>query len=1102
MSTGISLEEENRALKSQVAALEQLLEVYEKSVMENSEAIYTENTKLRETEEALKESKQFLQTVLDTSPFRIFWKDRDFRYLGCNRSFALDAGFHEPEEIIGKRDEDMPWRDRFELYRADDRKIIKSGKPKMLYEEPLTVSAGREIWLMVNKTPLRDASGNIHGVLGTYMDITEYRNAKEALRESEEKFRALIETSTDWVWEADRKGIFTYSSPRIRELMGYGPEETIGKSPFDFMPTDEAERVAGVFRESAEKAKPVLGLENIHLHKDGRRIVLETNAVPILDAEGRISGYRGVDRDITKRKKVEDALRINQQQLSFAMDLAGIVYWEMDPDGFIFIMNDAFYSLLGTTAEQEGGYRMSEEEYRKRFVPPEDVLVIDQNRKNATESQVREGATTIEHRIIRRDGEVRYLNVKAKTLKDVNGRMIRIAGANQDITEMKIAEKELVEARLQAEESNRAKSEFLANMSHEIRTPMNGVLGMSELLLDTALNREQRDYINTIRSSAETLMTIINDILDFSKIEAKRLDLEAIDFKLRDSIGDILQTLSQRAAQKGLELAYDVHSDVPDIVKGDPGRLRQIIINLVGNSIKFTDHGEVVLSITQEEEKEDWTSLHFIVTDTGIGIPPEKQKKIFESFTQADASTTRKYGGTGLGLAISSRLVEMMDGRIWVESEPGKGSAFHFIIRLTAPKDLPVRQIPEKLSNLDGLKILVVDDNATNRRILGEMVRNWRMAPSMAEGGPKALEMMAEACQSKEPYRLLLLDVNMPIMDGFELAERMREKKEYRDVVIMMLTSSGQRGDAARCRNLGIAAYLTKPVKQSSLLDAILTIMGTAEPEGAPAPLVTQHTLREFERPMDILVAEDNAVNQKIASAILGKRGHRVTIVENGRAAVDALDNQAAASFDLVLMDVQMPEMDGLEATRLVREKEKQTGRHVPIIALTAHAMKGDREECLDAGMDGYVSKPLKAEELFIVMREVMGKLDQSEPVESSSPKADNDVMNFEDAMERVGGDRELLREIGDLFIKGAPEAMADIRDAVEKADAYRLNRAAHALKGSVANFGAKAVFQAALKLEKMGEGGELAEGKDVFRYLEEEMGRFIGALQLAIEKN
>jgi PAS domain S-box-containing protein len=561
-------------------------------------------------------------------------------------------------------------------------------------------------------------------------------------------------------------------------------------------------------------------------------------------------------------------------------------------------------------------------------------------------------------------GNVSQVLTTQVPLWDRNGRVTGLAGIGRDITHIKKAQEEMQRARKAAEAASRAKSEFLANMSHEIRTPLNGVMGMTDLALETELTAEQREYLETVKTSGDCLLTVINDILDFSKIEAGKIDLEAIDFDLRESLESTLKTLALRADQKGLELLCEVAPEVPEVVRGDSIRLRQIIVNLVGNAIKFTERGEVALGVRVEKKEERDYLLRFTVSDTGIGIPEEKRQLIFDPFSQADTSTTRKYGGTGLGLTISTRLAEMMGGRIWVESELGKGSQFHFTAQLAASdaKEIKVGTIaPQEL--LRGVRVLVVDDNRTNRRILDGMLTRWEMRPVLADGGQAALAQLAAAREAGEPFGLILTDMHMPDMDGFELVEEIRRRPELATATILMLTSAGHRGDAARCQELGVAAYLMKPIRQSELREAVARVLGARQQEGA-IPLITRFSLQDAREPesfLRVLLAEDNLVNQRLAVRLLEKRGHSVTVAGTGLEALKALEKE---KFDLVLMDVQMPEMDGLEATAAIREKEKSTGFHQTVVALTAHAMKGDREKCLAGGMDGYLTKPIRPQEL------------------------------------------------------------------------------------------------------------------------------------------
>ena len=571
-------------------------------------------------------------------------------------------------------------------------------------------------------------------------------------------------------------------------------------------------------------------------------------------------------------------------------------------------------------------------------------------------------------------GNVTQVLTTQVPLRDRNGRVTGIAGVGRDVTEIKKGQAEMQRALEAAEAATRAKSEFLANMSHEIRTPLNGIIGMTDLALETPLSPEQREYLETVKISGDSLLTVINDILDFSKIEAGRIDLELIDFNLRDCLETTLKTLAVRADEKGLELLCEIAPEVPEVVRGDSSRLRQVLANLIGNAIKFTNEGEVALKVQIQSADGDSCILHFTVSDTGIGVPAEKQLVIFDPFSQADTSTTRNYGGTGLGLTISSRLVGMLGGKIWIESEVGKGSHFHFTIRLGVAdtKAIEVGTIapPEMLR---GVNVLMVDDNRTNLRILEGMLKRWEMKSTSVKNGEEALAELDRSRKAGESYSLILTDMHMPKMDGFSLVERIRLRPELATAVIMMLTSAGHRGDAARCQELGVAAYLLKPIRQSELREAIARALGAREHTGA-IPLITRFSLADARDPaacLRVLLAEDNLINQRLAVRLLEKRGHRVVVVVNGLEALEMLERQ---KFDLVLMDVQMPKMDGLEATAVIREKERGGRPRTPVIALTAHAMKGDREKCLAAGMDAYLSKPMRPLELDQVLENCVAR--------------------------------------------------------------------------------------------------------------------------------
>ncbi|MFZ0639783.1 MAG: response regulator [Candidatus Acidiferrales bacterium] len=780
---------------------------------------------------------------------------------------------------------------------------------------------------------------------------------------------------------------------------------------------------------------------------------------------GMLDGIQMRDSELeSARADLEQRVAERTAYLNALVETSPLGIVTTDRDGRVRVCNSSFEQLFQYSRDEIIGTELN-----SLVAPPQLIAqVADFTRRIVAGEPIR---VTTQRR--RKDGTLLDVELYGVPLS-VSGEQVGELVLYQDMSEHKRAEQALRAAKEMAESANQAKRDFLANMSHEIRTPMNGVIGMTQLALETDLRPEVREYLSMVKSSADSLLALLNDMLDFSKIEAEKIEFESLPFALRENLGQTMKALGHSAHSKGLELAWRVAPDVPEWLVGDCGRLRQVLLNLVGNAIKFTERGEVVVSATLARSDSVWAELHFTVRDTGIGIPADKQSLIFAAFIQADPSNTRKYGGTGLGLAIAQRLVNMMEGAVQVESELGKGSTFRFTVRLRLPEKKFVPPAVVDPSTVRGLPVLIVDDNEANRLILAEIFEEWGMTPQIAASGREALEMLHQQ-QTPTSFRLAVIDAQMPEMDGFMLARQIGATDEFLDLPIIMLTSIAQPGEKEKGRQSGIFACLTKPAQPSELLNTILSAIGTPGTLASAESDAAAERQRNQTPPLRILLAEDNATNRQFAAKLLEKRGHTVMAANNGR---EALAVWAHEQVDLILMDVQMPDVDGLEAIRMIRQKEKTSGEHIPIISVTAHAMKGDRENCIAAGADDYVSKPLKPADLFSAMERCCAKREAVMPMEQ-------EVVSASEILERCQGDRELLADIIELFDAGSQTLLREMALGIEQGDAAGLARTAHSLKGSIGNFSKGLAYRAVERLEEDALRNDLASVRAGFPSLE-----------------
>ncbi|MBZ5539852.1 MAG: PAS domain S-box protein [Acidobacteriia bacterium] len=1025
-------------------------------------------------EKALRQSEELFRTLSAAAPVGIIRMDAKGHLLYANDRIV---------EMVGRPREEGLGSGWLESVHPEDRERVANIWPRVAESRGILQDTSRYVnsrgeigWVDAYLKALFAEDGALEGFIVMLQEVTERRQAEEQLRERTAYLDTLITSNPLAIVVTDARGEIEMSNAAFHKLFGYEKDEVQGKSLDDLV-------APGILREKAgQLTGAVLAGQTVHARlprrrKDGQLVDVEAYGVPLV-LDGEMHGQFSIYKDITQQAAAEKALRQSEELFRTLSAAAPVGIFRTDEDGHCIYLNERLREMMGLSLEEALGHGWEKSihlEDRERIArrvsgtPGQDTVALEA------------------HRYRTPDGREGWAEGYMKALFAEDGLSSGYVGIVQDVTERRQAEKELREAKEAAEAANRAKSDFLAHMSHEIRTPMNGILGMTELALETDLSSEQHDYLSMVKSSADALLNIINDILDFSKIEAGKIELEHIPFSLHECIEDALQPLSIRAQEKGLDLGWEVGAEIPDEMVGDPTRLRQVLLNLAGNGVKFTKRGEVSIQAQLVVNDPNGLAVKFTVADTGVGILPEKQRKVFEAFAQADMSTTREYGGTGLGLSISTRLVHLMGGKIEVESEPGKGSRFFFTAHFgkTCNRARTGSCTPDE-AILPGKRVLAADDSAVNRRLLEQLFKRWKMDARLAESGREALELFRQAEEEGAPFDVCVLDFHMPGMDGLQLAARIREIARNKPPVLLMLASSDLSGVRRECEQAGIQYTMCKPIRMCVLCTALNDALRPRLPEQR-LPTGKSHVAAGSG--LRILLVEDNPVNQKLAVRILEKSGHRVAVANNGR---EAVARTAAEEFDLVLMDMQMPVMGGLEATQRIREREQRSGLHVPIVAMTAHVLKKDKERCREAGMDGYTSKPIRPMDMEAEMRRVLEAVDPRAPG-TGHP---GDSVNAGDLLDRVDGDRALVADLLGMFRQDYPKHLQALRDAQARGAAEEIESGGHALKGMLANLAAQKACKLAAELEEMGKRRETSGAAAALAALEQELRRVETALE------